>query len=157
MRVKPKRAILCLAAIVATAWLWVINDVSAMRGISAQAGTKVNNEELSYEMVSRENLYRGDWRATNKFDWRVQPSAASKAPTALSLESGESVTINSTFSPKKADIDFGLIDPNGQFRHAKGKDGNFEMEIQAMKSGKYCFAVRNNTDQTVAVMGFVYY
>ena len=55
----------------------------------------------------------------------MQPGTTSKASTAFSLENGETVEINCTFSPQKADVDFGLIAPNGLFYHAAGNDGTF--------------------------------
>lgn len=160
MKFKLKRAISVLAAVIVTTQFWLVNDAAAMCNSHALENSQVNIEELSYEVVREEiieTLNDKNGRATNKFDWSVQPGTMSKASTAFSLESGETVEINCTFSPKKAEMDFGLIAPDGLFYHAEGNNGNFELTIQVKETGKYYFAVRNNSDKTVEVMGFVYY
>lgn len=160
MKFKFKGAILLLAAIIVTTQFCLVNDVAAIGSNYTLGDPQVKIEELGDEFVSGKNIEKlssKTVRATDKFNWSVQPKTMSKATTAFSLEGGETVEINCTFSPKKAAMDFGLIAPDGMFYHAEGSNGNFEMTIQVKETGKYYFAVRNNSDITVDVMGFVYY
>ena len=160
MKFKFQRTAAVLASVIVMTPFWMTQDTAAMGRTTILEEAQTNIEELSCEAVSGEKidvLQGHGWRATNKFNWSVQPSTTSKASTAFSLESGETVEINCTFSPKKADMDFGLIAPDGLFYHSEGKDGNFEMTIQVKTTGKYYFAAQNNSDETVEVIGFIYY
>lgn len=73
------------------------------------------------------------------------------------MAAGEQVTINCTFSPRTADVDFGLITPSSDFIFVRGEDGDCNQTIRLEESGNYYFAVRNNTSRTVEVLGYVYY
>lgn len=157
---KFKKVASFLIAIIVIAQVCMFNNVAAAGNRNVSGDIEVNIGGLSDETVISENvetLNSGKGRATNKFNWNVQPGTTSKASTAFSLESGETVEINCTFSPQKADVDFGLIAPNGRFYYAAGNDGNFKLTIQVKETGKYHFAVRNNSNEVVEVMGFVYY
>ena len=68
-----------------------------------------------------------------------------KADTAYSLEADEVVTINCTYSPRTADLDFGFITPDNTFHFTSGSEGSIKTNIQIEDTGKYYFAVRNNT------------
>ena len=96
-------------------------------------------------------------RATASFDWEISSGKVKKDGTGFSLETDETVSINATFSPKNADIDFGLISPDGDFYALSGSNGNFNRTIRVNKGGYYYFAVRNNSDKSVKATGFVYY
>ncbi len=54
-------------------------------------------------------------------------------------------------------MDFGLVDPNGVFHFFNVTDGSVDKTIQVNENGNYKLAVRNNSDQTVKVTGFVRY
>lgn len=96
-------------------------------------------------------------RATSRVEWSVSPGAIGKADTAYSLEKDEIVTINCTYSPRSADIDFGLITPDGTFQFVSGSNGNIQTAFRVAETGKYYFAVSNNSDSKVEVLGYVYY
>ena len=96
-------------------------------------------------------------RATARVEVEVNPNSIMRGNTALSLEADELVTINCTYSPRTADVDFGLITPQNTFRYLSGEDGSFKKTIQVNETGKYYFAVRNNTSRTIEILGYVYY
>lgn len=96
-------------------------------------------------------------RASGKFDITVAPGKIKPAKTGFPMSAGETVTINATYMPTTADIDFGLIDKNGGFHYLKGDNGIFDKEIEIPENGTYTFAVRNNSDVSVDVTGFVNY
>lgn len=96
-------------------------------------------------------------RASGKFDFTVAAGQLKAANTGFPMSAGETVTINATYLPISADIDFGLVDKNGTFYYLKGQNGAFNKEIEISVSGTYTFAVRNNSSVDVDVTGFVQY
>ena len=50
-----------------------------------------------------------------------------------------------------------MIDKNGTFHYLKGENGAFNKKIEIPENGTYTFAVRNNSDVSVNVTGFVKY
>jgi len=75
------------------------------------------------------------------------------ADTSFPLEVGETVTINASYSPGPASVDFGLVDDDGIFHSVNVTDGNIDYTIQITERGNYTFAVRNNSSTTIAVSG----
>ena len=96
-------------------------------------------------------------KATNRVNGIVQPGGITIVGTPLSMESGETITINCTYSPRNADADFGLITPNNTFVFVEGKNGDCNHTVELNKTGSYYFAVRNNTTEPLEVLGYVYY
>ena len=73
------------------------------------------------------------------------------------LEAGETVTINASYSPFSASVDFGLIAPDGYFYYINVKNGSINKTIRVDERGNSMLAVRNNSDDTVSVVGYVNY
>lgn len=96
-------------------------------------------------------------RATSRIEWDIPAGKIMKADTFYSLEADELVTINCTYSPRTADLDFGFMTPDDVFHFTSGNDGSIRTTIRINETGKYYFAVRNNTDRTVEILGYVYY
>lgn len=96
-------------------------------------------------------------RATQRIDADIAAGKTVKDVTAYPLEVGDVVTMNLTFSPPEANMDFGLIAPDKKFYSFKGTDGTFKEKIQVSMTGTYYLAIRNNSKSTVSVVGFVYY
>lgn len=96
-------------------------------------------------------------RATNRVNITAMPNKTATIGTSLSMEADETVTINCTYSPRTADVDFGLITPRGTFVFVEGEDGNCNQTIQVSQTGDYYFAVRNNSSNDVEVLEYVYY
>lgn len=96
-------------------------------------------------------------RATNRVNITAMPNKTATIGTSLSMEADETVTINCTYSPRTADVDFGHITPRGTFVFVEGEDGNCNQTIQVSQTGDYYFAVRNNSSNDVEVLGYVYY
>ena len=95
--------------------------------------------------------------ATGKFTVTVQAGKEERAKTSFPLESGEIVTINATYSPLDADVDFGLVDSQGTFYYFNVTDGSVDKTIQVEESGDYTLQIRNNSNVEVKVSGFVNY
>lgn len=96
-------------------------------------------------------------KATGGVETTVQPNSIKRIGTALSMEKDELVTINCTYSPRMADVDFGLITPQYTFIFVGGESGNCNQTIRINETGDYYFAVRNNSSNDVEVLGYVYY
>ena len=80
-----------------------------------------------------------------------------KASSDFYLEAGEAVQIIVGYSPKSASMDFGVIAPDGLFHYVNSKTGAIRKTIRVDEQGYYTFAIRNNSSDTVRVMGFVNY
>ena len=96
-------------------------------------------------------------KATNRVDVTVRPNTITRIGTGLSLETDELVTINCTYSPRSADVDFGLVSADNEFGYFSGNDGSCRETIRINKTGIYYFAIRNNTKVAVEITGYVYY
>ena len=53
--------------------------------------------------------------------------------------------------------DSNYITQDDTFHFTSGSNGSIKTNIQIDKTGKYYFAVRNNENETVEVLGYVYY
>ena len=95
-------------------------------------------------------------KATNRVDVTVRPNTITRIGTGLSLETDELVTINCTYSPRSADVDFGLVSADNEFGYFSGNDGSCRETIRINKTGIYYFAIRNNTKVAVEITGYVY-
>lgn len=96
-------------------------------------------------------------RATGRFSMDVYKNEVVTADTSFPLEIGETVSINASYSPRSASVDFGLIAPDGLFYPFRAKDGRFDKTIEVDQRGYYILAVRNNSDFDIFVSGFVTY
>lgn len=96
-------------------------------------------------------------RAAGSFDITVSAGKILVIGDSISLEQGDTVTFDCTYSPKSADIDIGLIASNGAFYHASGSSGSINKSIRISKRGSYSVAVRNNSSSSVTVTGIINY
>ena len=104
-------------------------------------------EEIDNDQVEFINMFLAT-RATQRIDADIAAGKTVKDVTAYPLEVGDIVTMNLTFSP---------IAPDKKFYSFKGADGTFKENIQVSMTGTYYLAIRNNSRNTVSVVGFVYY
>lgn len=96
-------------------------------------------------------------RATGRFSVDIPGKSFFTADTSFPLEAGETVTINASYSPLSASVDFGLIAPDGLFYSVNATNGSINKTIRVKERGYYTFAVRNNSDFDISVSGFVTY
>ena len=97
-------------------------------------------------------------RAFGKINISIPGNTTTAAKSqSFYLEAGETVKINCVYSPDSADVDFGLIAPNGAFYYIRATDGNFKESIKVDERGHYTLTIRNNSSDTVTVMGYVNY
>ena len=95
-------------------------------------------------------------RAISEFEMTVSAKTKAISDSSLSLEAGDTVRINASYSPDGS-VDFGLVDEDGAFHYINVKNGSIDKTIRVSERGKYKFQVRNNTSVAVKVCGFVRY
>jgi len=136
---------------------------------ASAAGYQVQNssDTVSYSQLSKQqtefpsvlnnfDFYIDSTKATNHVDLIVGAGEFRKSTTAFSLESGEIVKLNLSYSPQNTSPQVGLVGPDGVFRYVSGANGNFQKKIIISKTGKYYLAFRNYSNVSVHIMGFVY-
>lgn len=94
--------------------------------------------------------------ATGSTNTTVSPFST-KATGQISLQANDIITFNCSYSPLSASMDFGVIASNGRFHYVNVKGGSINQAIGISQSGSYTVAIRNNSSQTVRVVGFVNY
>ena len=87
----------------------------------------------------------------------VPGNKSAVAEDSFSLEVGETVTINCSYSPASASVDFGLIAPDGYFYYVNSTNGSINSTLAVTLRGQYTLAVRNNSSNTISVVGYVNY
>lgn len=118
------------------------------------AGAVANSMFIPADYLTTESV---TLRASGSFDMTVKAYGNSMADSSFPLESGESVRIYATYSPDTASLDFGLIDSDGVFHYVNAKNGVIDKTIVINERGNYTLAIRNNSGQSVRVVGFVKY
>lgn len=82
---------------------------------------------------------------------------STKAIRQVSLLSRSVITFNCSYSPSSVSMDFGVIDTSGRFYFINVKEGSINQTLGISQAGTYQVAIRNNSSQTVRVVGFVDY
>lgn len=98
-----------------------------------------------------------EMRATNYFQMNIAANGKSIASETLSLEAGEKVQIDATYSPSNAVLYVGLIDSSGTFHYLGVSGGNVDITVAIESTGDYRVAVINNSVYTVHMSGYVKY
>ncbi len=139
----------------------VVVSLSATVNAEATDGDYViRMEDMSCELINvtkTEKLGESITRATKSVNCDVPANKTAVSDTKLPLEVGEIVTINCSYSPASASMDFGVIAPDGYFYFLSAKEGSINRSIVVNQRGGYSLAIRNNSSHTVTVVGFVTY
>lgn len=96
-------------------------------------------------------------RASGSFSMSIPAKSKVLADSSFPMEAGETVTINASYSPLDANMDFGLVDSDDVFHYFNVTGGSIDKTIRIEKSGSYTLQVRNNSSMEVKVSGFVNY
>ena len=95
-------------------------------------------------------------RATVHFSFSVKEHGTYYIANVLSLEAGEMVRINATYSPASANIYIGLVDESGKFYYVRAMNGQLDITLEIEERGNYRLAVVNNSANAVSSSGYVY-
>ncbi len=96
-------------------------------------------------------------RASGQFHMSVTGKSTAAADSSFPLEAGETVTVKASYSPFYANVDCGLIAPDGVFYGDNSQNGSIDFTFEISKRGSYTLAICNNSSVTVSVSGFVSY
>lgn len=75
----------------------------------------------------------------------------------FSMEEGDLITFNCTYTNASASVDFGFIAPDGLFYYVNSTSGSINQTIEVTQTGQYMLAIRNNASYAVTVTGTVKY
>ena len=96
-------------------------------------------------------------RASGRFSMDIPADTLAKTNRTFSLKAGETITINASYSPSSASVDFGYLDPDGLFHYVTATGGSVNYTFEVEERGSYTLAIRNNSSRTVSVSGYVNY
>ena len=140
----------------------MLGNLSMSASASEQNNAVISLKALKSEFVGTSAL--SEWnsnvkeRAFARIDISIPANTITAAKSqSFSLEAGEVVRINCSYSPMSASVDFGLLAPDGHFYYERVTSGDINKAIQVDERGTYILAVRNNSSDTVSVVGFVHY
>lgn len=94
-------------------------------------------------------------RVSGSFNVIISAGKYKKVSSSFSLEAGETVTFNATYSPRSASVDFGLLDSSNVFHYFNVTTGSVDDGITVTARGQYTPAIRNNSTNPIDVSGFV--
>ena len=130
------------------------NDTSKVEGV-------IDLSDMAYVVLDDSHSVIDDMlsysKATTSVSWSVKANLLKKADTTFPMEAGECVTINCSYTPRWADVDFGLIAPDNRFYYLPGEDGSINRTIRIDERGEYRFGVYNKSSNTVSISGFIEY
>lgn len=96
-------------------------------------------------------------RASGHLNHSIPANTCASIGGTFSLEAGETISYNCSYSPVSASMDFGYIGPDGRFHFINSTDGSIDESIKVSRRGEYQLAVRNNESYEVSVIGTVNY
>lgn len=88
---------------------------------------------------------------------KVSAHSIRKISHLLSLRADDSVDFNCSYTPSSASMDFGILSSAGKFYSINTQSGTINHMLGIDFSGDYYIAIRNNSDQSVTVIGSVDY
>lgn len=136
--------------------MWFKKCVCALLVLIVITGSCIS---VSAKSIADENQeeYAVIERASGKFNMNISAKKFRESSTSFPLDVGEIVTIKASYSPFSANVDFGLISPNGRFYYVTTTNGNIDQRIRIPEKGNYIFAIRNNSSYQIHVSGYVTY
>ena len=123
---------------------------------SASEIESLSISDLQHERIEEitSNILGVTPRASVRFEADIEENSISAMKNVkFPLEANETVTINASSSS----MDFGLVTSDGYFYYINVDNGNINKTIRVEERGNYMLAVRNNSDDTVSVVGYVNY
>lgn len=96
-------------------------------------------------------------RVTGRLNHSISANTITYIGQPISLDKGETITYNCTYTPKYSSMDFGYLDSDYAFHYLNCVNGEIYAAISFPKSGRYTLAIRNNENYAVTVSGTVRY
>ena len=140
--------------------LMLIGVITPARAAEAP-GEVISLEDLNWEWVDlpaveypEEGILPLTSASTSR---QYAPHSISYVTSFMDFDANDVVTFNCSYSPSSASVDFGVIASTGKFYSINVKGGSISRSIGINQAGSYAVAVRNNSSQTVRVVGYVTY
>ena len=153
---KTKRMI-CMLVVCVTV---ICGSFTPAEAVQAPVSDIVWMEDMEWDWIDPSDVFYGEDATMPLTTEAVNTTIAlssTKSISQISLESGSIVSFDCSYSPTFASMDFGVITSSGRFYYINVKEGSINQAIGISQSGSYQVAVRNNSSQTVRVVGFVDY
>lgn len=96
-------------------------------------------------------------RVSGRIDQSISANSIVAMEDSFSLEEGDVVSFNCTYTPKSANMNFGVIAPDGKFHFLSCTSGSINKSFTVGQSGQYTIAIRNNENYAVTVKGTIKY
>ena len=154
---KMKR-FLCVLLVCAVAISFLPTPAKAAEAADMEV---IRLEDLEWEWVNLEAVER--WEAdtalqiTDSINRTISAHSVGSVVSSRFFAAGSIITFNCSYSPSSASLDFGVLTPDGRFYSINVRGGSINQALEISQAGSYSVAVRNNSSQTVSVVGFVNY
>lgn len=94
-------------------------------------------------------------RVTVQFEATIPANTIAHLGDSFSMNSGDIVSYDCTYTPRNASVKFGYIAPDGLFYGVEGSRGSFGRSIRVGQRGTYTLAIWNKSDNTLTMEGTV--
>lgn len=96
-------------------------------------------------------------QTTDSINRAISTHSIGSVVSARYFAAKSTITFNCSYSPSSASLDIGVLTPDGKFYSINVRGGSINQTIEISQAGSYAVAIRNNSSQTVSVVGFVEY
>lgn len=96
-------------------------------------------------------------RVSGSLDHTLPAKTITPIDQQFTLDAGDIIKYDCTYTPKSASLDFGFIAPDGLFYSINCTTGSINKSIEVSQTGYFRLAIRNNASYSVTVTGTVKY
>ena len=96
-------------------------------------------------------------RVAGRLDASISAKEFVTLGNEFSLDTGDIIKYDCTYTPKSASVDFGYVAPDGLFYSINSTAGSIDKSMRVNQHGMFILAIRNNAMYTITVTGIVKY
>ena len=96
-------------------------------------------------------------RVSERIDQSISANTIAIMEDTFSLDVGDIIKYDCTYTPKSASLDFGFVAPDGLFYSLNTTSGSFSKSFKVEQRGQFALAIRNNASYSATVTGTVKY
>lgn len=96
-------------------------------------------------------------RVSGRLEHSLPANLVTPISQTVSLDKGETISYDCTYTPRYSSLDFGYLDSNNVFHYQNFTNGIVNTTIEISQRGQYTLAIRNNASYAVTVSGTVKY
>lgn len=118
----------------------------------------VNPDQLiTLPLDQYSSMYESQTRATTRLNWDLSANTAYTGNTQMSMSVGETIRFNLAYSPSGANIKVGILQPDNTALVVQPANGTMNYSFTVKQRGIHKIYIRNASNYTVSVTGYVYY